>query len=101
MINISNLASKKSLSYKEKIDYIIDDWAKDSLLKKRVANIIRGAFFETTEVSGKLFSYTWVIYEAFNELTDADLMDATYYPSELVSEIEDLVDDLNELESLS
>ena len=62
-------------------------------LTTKVAEILKSEFIYRSHVKSKFFEITWVLWEVFNELSDEDLDNASYYASELVSEIEDLIAD--------
>lgn len=81
---------------RDRIVQAIDTFAINDLTTK-VADIIKSEFIYHSHVKSKFFEVTWVIWEVFNEIDDMDLENSTYYASELVSEIEDLIADCKQI----
>lgn len=89
---------KKDLNQviRDRIVQAIDTFAINDLTTQ-VADLLKAEFIYPTHVKSKLFEVTWVLWEVFNELDDEDLDNSSYYASELVSEIEDLIIDCRQI----
>lgn len=81
---------------RDRIVVEIDTFAINDLTTK-VAEILKSEFIYHSHVKSKFFEITWVLWEVFNELSDEDLDNSSYYASELVSEIEDLIIDCKQI----
>lgn len=81
---------------RDRIVQAIDTFAINDLTTK-VADIIKSEFIYRSHVKSEFFEITWVLWVVFNEINDEDLDNSTYYASELVSEIEDLIADCKQI----
>ena len=81
---------------RDRIVPAIDTFAINDLTTQ-VADLLKAEFIYPTHVNSKLFEVTWVLWEVFNVLDDENLENSTYYASELVSEIEDLIADCKQI----
>lgn len=81
---------------RDRIVQAIDTFAINDLTTQ-VAKLLKAEFIYPNHVKSEFFEVTWVIWEVFNEIDDVDLDNASYYASELVSEIEDLIADCKQI----
>lgn len=81
---------------RDRIVQAIDTFAINDLTTQ-VADLLKTEFIDPCHVKSKFFEVTWVLWEVFNELDDEDLDNSSYYASELVSEIEDLIIDCRQI----
>ena len=81
---------------RDRIVQAIDTFAINDLTTQ-VAKLLKAEFIYPNHVKSEFFEVTWVLWEVFNELNDEDLDNDSYYASELVSEIEDLIMDCRQI----